>query len=160
MITVCVLSPLAQLTLTRHGTSIPTDGSGRVLITDLNVVSTTNATDPNAILCSLPGNMDINSDWYVHPDSSTTDEQFRVQGIYMNDTNGWGRNRGPGIVRLWRTNTTALEGVFTCRFPSEPTVHLGIYYRSKLYYIIMHVFTVCISLLYYNKHISEACTAE
>ena len=149
MVTVYVFSQLGQLMLTRGGTSIPTDGSGRVLITDLNVVTNNNGAESNAVLCSLPGSTtSTSSNWYVHPDSSTTADQFRVVGIFINDADGWGRNRREGVVRLWRNRMNTLEGVFTCQFPdaNPNTIHLGMYYRSKLYYIIMHIFTACTAL--------------
>ena len=138
MVIVYVFSSLGQLTLTQDGTSIPTDGSGRFLITDLNVVTTSGADESNAVLCRLPGsNTRSGTDWYVHPDSSTTDNGFRVEIIATDDDDGWGRNRGDGVVRLWRNEANALEGVLTCQFPdaNPSTVHLGMYYRSKLYYI-------------------------
>ena len=159
MVTVCVFSPLGQLTLTQDGTSIPTDGSGRFLITDLNIVTTNGANESNAVLCSLPGSSSRNSDWYVHPDSRTTNDGFRVEDIRMSDNDGWGRNRGDGVVRLWRNEDNALEGVFTCRFPdaNPNTVHLGMYYRSKLYYICTSSLHVQHHNYNYIIHGSEKC---
>ena len=136
VVTVCAFSPLGQtLTLTQDGTSIPTGGFGRVLITNLPVVTTRDADESNAVLCSLSGSTSTGSEWYVHPDSPTTDEQFVVEGILTTDADGWGRNRREGVVRLWRNRVNALEGVFTCLFydANPNTVHLGMYYPSKLH---------------------------
>ena len=70
-------------------------------------------------------------------------EQFQVQSILDNDADGWARNRGDGVIRLWRNSANALEGVFTCRISgaNPNTIHLVMYHPSKLYYI-------CISSLH------------
>ena len=127
------------LTLHLNGyISIPTDGSGRILITDIGLNdATTTDDDADALLCqsdveTAPGN----GDWYLHPTQLSTAEDDRIQSY---DSRGWARNRGMNsdvhrLVRLKRHSTiTAEEGVFTCHIvgDSNTPVSVFIYYPSE-----------------------------
>ena len=129
------------LTLHLNGyTSIPTDGSGRILITDIGLDDgSTNADDADALLCqsnvaATPGS----GDWYLHSTQLSTAEDNRIQST---DPRGWARNRGilsslnsHRLVRLKRHSTiTAEEGVFTCHIvgDSNTPISVGIYHPSE-----------------------------
>ena len=119
-----------------RGDSISTDGSGRVLITDINPNGDNNE---DAIICrsemdtftSTAGN------WYLHPTEMSTDEGDRIVGISDPDPRGWTRNRdidsGHRLLRLRRVSATSEEGVFTCDIPEDRDTPraLGVYYPSE-----------------------------
>ena len=120
------------LTLHLNGyDSIPTDGSGRILITDIGLV------DAGALLCqSDVAPYSGNGDWYLHPTQLSIAEDDRIQS-YMHPR-GWARNRGLNsnghrLVRLRRRSITAEEGVFTCHVveASNTPISVGIYYPSE-----------------------------
>ena len=121
--------------------SIPTDGSGRVLITD--IVNN----NEDALICrserdtftSTAGN------WYLHPTEMSTDggdpdddddNGDRIVG-YGYGAGGWYRNRGLNsghrLVRLRRIYDTPKEGVLTCDIPGDVNTprSVGIYYASE-----------------------------
>ena len=117
--------------------SIPTDGSGQVLITDINP---TGDNDEDALICrserdtftySSPGN------WYLHPTESSTDTDDRINPVNGNPDRGWARNRdldsGHRLMRLRRASATAEEGVFTCHIPGDINTprSVGVYYSSE-----------------------------
>ena len=111
--------------------SIPTDGSGRIFITDIGLG------DAGALLCqSDVATAAGNANWYLHPTQQSTAEGDRIQSV---DPRGWARNRGINLVeyrlvRLKRHSTiTAEEGVFTCHVvgDSNTPVSVGIYYPSE-----------------------------
>ena len=134
------------MTLSLRGNSIPTDGSGRIVITDINPDGDNN---DDALICrSEVSFSDINGNWFLHPTQLTT--QHTTDGsvrIEHNDPRGWRRNRatviisGSEILRLVRlrrddsaaSGVRALEGVFTCDIPgdSNTPVSVGIYYPSE-----------------------------
>ena len=107
-------------------TNIPTDGSGRILITNIGF------DNANALICRTHIYIPILGDYYLHPSMQTTSDSDRIQST---DTRGWTRNRDPlnGIIRLRRHSTSWTEGVFTCRFIdiSDPSISVGVYYPSK-----------------------------
>ena len=129
------------LTLHLNGyTSIPTDGSGRILITDIGL------DDAGALLCQS----DVapnggNGDWYLHPTQQSTAEDDRIQST---DPRGWSRNRGTDydehrLVRLKRHSTiTAEEGVFTCHIvgDSNTPISVGIYYPSESLWTVLCIY--------------------
>ena len=113
--------------------SIPTDGSGRILITNIGVNSS------RALTCDsdrtiLSGDT---ANWYLNAVSQSTASEDRILG---QDSRGWRRNRerANGIVRLFRNdaNTTHLEGVFTCHIEVDPEspISVGIFYASEFLY--------------------------
>ena len=55
------------MTFTLRGISIPTDGSGRVLITDINPAA--DANDEDALIChsEIPLPITVLGDWFLHP---------------------------------------------------------------------------------------------
>ena len=126
-----------------RGDSIPNDGSGRIVITDINPDGDNNE---DALICRSEMPTSVNVDWYLHPTQQTTDDSDRVQ---TSDTRGWRRNRAiftisaseiGRLVRLRRADSEAsggraLEGVFTCNIPGDNTtpVSVGIYYPSELH---------------------------
>ena len=129
------------LTLHLNGyDSIPTDGSGRILITDIGLNDgTTTDDDADALLCQSDVTTEAgNANWYLHPTQLSTAEGDRIQSF---DPRGWSRNRGirsfinrHRLVRLKRHSTiTAEEGVFTCNVvgDSNTPISVGIYYPSE-----------------------------
>ena len=138
-------SGVLGVTLSLRGNSIPTDGSGRIVITDINPDGDT---DEDALICQSELSISNGGNWYLHPTQQTTqhttDGSIRIEG---NDPRGWRRNRASFItviseirrlVRLRRYDSAAsggraLEGVFTCHITgdSNTPVSVGIYYPSE-----------------------------
>ena len=140
-------SGVLGVTLSLRGDSIPTDGSGRIVITDINPDGDN---DEDALIClSELHNISSGGNWYLHPTQQTTqhtlDGSVRIEGT---DSRGWRRNRATVIifsetrrlVRLRRDDSAAnggraLEGVFTCDIPADTNtstpVSVGIYYPSE-----------------------------
>ena len=126
---------IGDLTLRLNGDdSIPTDGSGRILINDIGTISS------RALICD--SDQIISSDaanWYINAVGQSTASQDR---ILSRDSRGWRRNRDTanGIVRLFRNDDdmTHLEGVFTCQIEVDPEspISVGIYYASEYSYCI------------------------
>ena len=130
-------------TIILSGDYIPTDGSGRLLITDISLTNRqTQTSNDSALFChatkdvTMVRDIDILGDWYLQFDFETT----TVIGYGNNDL-GWTRNRSDvnvsGIyyrqVRLKRVSETALEGKFTCHIPgdSNNNKYLLILYPSE-----------------------------
>ena len=118
--------------------SIPTDGSGRVLITDINPNGDNNE---DALICRSGKPISSGGDWYLHPTEMSTDagdpnddDDNGDRIVSPPPDRGWSRNRGDDsghrLVRLRRASSTAEEGVFTCDIPGEfgTPVSVGIYY--------------------------------
>ena len=110
--------------------SIPTDGSGRLLITDIRLRNGQSSTsDEDALICRSSKNvaeLRIShgaGDWYLDPELLVSGE--RINGI--NDDRGWARNRDrvyvTGVIHhmlgLKRVSETAVEGQFTCHIPND-----------------------------------------
>ena len=112
--------------LSLNGMSIPTDGSGRIRITDINTESS-----DGGLICRSSGNLD----WYLHPTEQTTAESSRIVG--NRDPRGWTTTKytesnGDEVVVLRRVTTGASqEGVFTCG-DSSTAISVGVYYPSEL----------------------------
>ena len=119
---------IVDVVLILKGESIPIDGSGCILITDVNTYGESNH---EALVCQ----------------SKVTDETHRRGDWYLNntkihtptDTRGWKTNvflavtRKTLQVRLIRISEAAEEGVFTC-YIDENTVAsatVGVYYPSE-----------------------------
>ena len=138
------------MTLSLRGSSIPTDGSGRIVITDINPDGDNNV---DALICLSEMTFSNNGgNWFLHPTQQTTqvttDGSIRIEST---DPRGWRRARdtitisGSGthrLVRLRRDDTVAsgdndraLEGVFTCNIDGDTNtpVSVGIYYPSELH---------------------------
>ena len=159
---------LIGVTLRLRGDSIPTDGSGRIVITDINPDGDT---DVDALICQSELAISSNvGDWFLHPTQQTT--QHTTDGsvrIESTDPRGWHRDRATittqvhmvpvtyRLVRLRRDdsvasegNGRALEGVFTCDIPGDTNtpVSVGIYYPSESHvecHLIMHLLSsLCI----------------
>ena len=133
--------PILRTTIL-SGDYIPTDGSGRLLITDISLTyGQTETSNDSALFChatkvvTMVRELDI-GDWYLQPDFETT----TVIGDGNNDR-GWTRDRGDvnisrslyRQVRLKRVSQTAVEGKFTCHIPgdSNNNKYLFILYRSE-----------------------------
>ena len=135
---------LIGVTLNLRGGPIPTDGSGRIVITDINPDG---VNDEDALLChsEMVGLSKVGN-WFLHPTQQTT--QHTTDGsdrIESSDLRGWRRNRNRDspsevhrLVRLRRDDSLAngnraLEGVFTCDIEGDTNtpVSVGIYYPSK-----------------------------
>ena len=114
--------------------NIPTDGSGRILISDIGEGNT------DSLICVTDnrGNS-TSSEWYYDPTSPTIDPAVRIQST---DPRGWLRNRGTTssgfqFIRLRRdVSETSVEGVFTCDIAVDtgPPISVGIYYACELHY--------------------------
>ena len=118
--------------------SIPTDGSGRVLITDINPTGDNNE---DALICrseidTFTTIVGLGTNWFLDPTGMSTDEGDRIPSP---EPRGWNRNRdldsGRRLVRLRRSSATAEEGVFTCTIAGDNNSprSLGIYYRSEFF---------------------------
>ena len=123
------------MTFSLNGNSIPTDGSGRVRITDIG------DSNGNALICRSGKAISSSGNWYLHPTEMSTDGGDRiVSGVNGVPDRGWSRNRatdseGHRLVRLRRASDTAEEGVFTCHIPGDfgTPVSVGVYYPSESY---------------------------
>ena len=130
---------LVGVTLSLRGSSIRADGSGRIVITDINPDGDGATNNTNALICRSEM-LTSGGNWYLHPNQQTTDESYRIAS---NDIRGWHRSRfvdvyGHQLVGLRRDGRVAsggrpLEGVFTCDIPgdSNTPVSVGIYYPSE-----------------------------
>ena len=146
---------LIGVTLRLRGDSIPTDGSGRIVITDINPDGDN---DEDALICQSERSLSTGGNWFLHPTQQTTDDGDRIDNANTgNDPRGWIRNRvthipgnaGPRrLVRLRRDdsiasegNGRALEGVFTCHIDKDDNtpVSVGVYYPSELHVHDVHV---------------------
>ena len=132
------------MTLSLRGDPIPADGSGRIVITDINPDGDN---DVDALICRSELPTSASGNWFLHPTQQTTDGSVRIEST---DPRGWRRARatvtisGSGtlrLVRLMRADSIAsggraLEGVFTCDISGDTNtpVSVGIYYPSELYF--------------------------
>ena len=124
------------VTLFLRDVSIPTDGSGHVLITDINPNGENNE---DALICQSGKPISSDGDWYLHPTDNSTASDDRIKNpVYGVVDRGWNRNRatdseGLRLVRLKRISAIAEEGVFTCDIPGDfgTPVSVGIYHPSE-----------------------------
>ena len=138
---------LIGVTLRLRGDSIPTDGSGRIVITDINPDG---VNDEDALICQSERSLSTGGNWFLHPTQQTTDDGDRIGNANTGyDSRGWIRNRVTNIpgntgprrqVRLRRDDSIAsggraLEGVFTCDIEGDTNtpVSVGIYHPSELH---------------------------
>ena len=136
-----------QRTNILSGDYIPTDGSGRLLITDISLTyGQTQTSDDSALFCHATRDvitvrqLDI-GDWYLQPDFETTTSTAIGDGIDGDNDLGWTRDRGSvnerrslyRQVKLRRVSQTAMEGKFTCHIPedSNNNKYLFILYPSE-----------------------------
>ena len=133
--------PILRTTIL-SGDSIPTNGSGRLLITDISLTyGQTQTSDDSALFCHSTEDITIVrdvhiGDWYLEPENTTVIGDRRDGG---NDR-GWTRNRGSvnvsrhlyRHVRLKRVSEAAVEGKFTCHIPGDSNnKYLLILYPSE-----------------------------
>ena len=151
---------LIGVILSLRGDSIPNDGSGRIVITDINPTGDNNE---DALICLSEMSLLSSGNWYLHPTQQTNDGSVRISDT---DSRGWRRNRnvthgGRRLVRLRRddsvamgNNDRALEGVFTCDIPGDTNtpVHVGIYYPSEshveCHLLLQYILLLWFTLLY------------
>ena len=130
--------------------SIPTDGSGGLLITDIRLRNGQRSTsDEDALICRSSRNVaELHThhsfnDWYLDPElGDTTTTLSSGRRINGSNDRGWTRNRGRDnssvryhlAVRLKRVSETAVEGKFTCHIPNDSNNNksLLILYPSEL----------------------------
>ena len=119
------------MSLSLNDNSIPTDGSGRVSITDIG------DTNGNALICRSGIPISSGGNWYLHPTEISTGDGDRIGSDGVPDR-GWSRNmatdsEGHRLVRLRRATATAEKGVFTCHIPGDfgSPVSVGVYYPSE-----------------------------
>ena len=114
------------------GDYIQTDGSGRLLITDISLTyGQTQTRDDSALFChssediTIVRELDI-GDWYLESDFKTTTAMGkRIDG---GNDGGWIRDRARTVkanedvyrpVRLKRESQIAVEGKFICHIPRD-----------------------------------------
>ena len=119
-----------------RGRSIPTDGSGCLLITDISLHNShTITSDEEALICLSSRNVvELQSSqtfdsWYLDPEVKNTTNTVSGERINKkSDDRGWSVNKGQvngegtplqRVVRLKRVSETALEGKFTCHIPND-----------------------------------------
>ena len=146
-------SVVLGVTLSLRDSSIPTDGSGRIVITDINPDGDN---DENALICQAELSISGHGNWFLHSTQQTTQLTFDgIVRIESTDLRGWHRNRvelddDRQLVRLRRDDSVAiggraLEGVLTCIILGESNtpVSVGIYYPSKSH--------ACTIVNFYNR---------
>lgn len=115
------------MTLSLRGdNSIPTDGSGRILLTNIGF------NDNNSLYCvSDRTSNKATSDWYINPVSQSTALEDRIVNT---DSQGWTRKRNStyGILFIRRRVENPPEGVLTCKIEEDPMspISVGVYYSS------------------------------
>ena len=125
----------------RGDDSIPTDGSGRVLITDINPTGDNNV---DALIChsEIDTFTSNGGNWFLLPTEMSIDDGDRIDPVNGNPDRGWLRNRGLDsgyrLMRLRRGSATAEEGVFTCHIPGDINTprSVGVYYPSEFIRIV------------------------
>ena len=129
------------MTFSLRDDSIPTNGSGRVLITAIG------DTNGNALIFRSEIPTTAGGEWYLHPTEISTDDDDRIASPPPD--RGWSRNRandseGHRLVRLRRATDTAEEGVFTCDITGDNNTpgYLGVYYPSELWIMLQYNDTV------------------
>ena len=100
---------------------------GYVVIDD---ISMSGVTDPTPLLCHTnraPSGGNSGGDW-ISPTDVTVGA---LTGSSSVDVPGFGRNRGPMEVKLWRTTGTPAEGIYRCEVMDATdtlqTVYVGLY---------------------------------
>ena len=125
------------------GDYIPTNGSGRLLITDISLTNgQTQTSNDSALFCHATKDLTIVrdvhiGDWYLEPEITTVIGE-RIDG---GNDRGWTRYRSDvnvsrslyRQVRLKRVSEAAVEGKFTCHIPrdSNNNKYLFILYPSE-----------------------------
>ena len=115
---------IVGLRLTLKGNAIPTDGSGRIVIADIN--PTPGESNSDTLTCHY----EISEDGYWYLWNDKIDETY---------SRGWSTHTlrslttGETQLRLRRVSATAEEGVFTCRI-SDASASVGVFYPSKFYH--------------------------
>ena len=127
--------------------SIPTDGSGRLLITDIRLRNGQRSTsNKDALICRSSRSVSelrspyYANDWYIDPELAGTN--ITGERISGSNDQGWTRNRDREnssgryhlVLRLRRVSETAAEGKFTCHIPNDSNNNksLFILYPSEL----------------------------
>ena len=99
--------------------SIPTDGSGRILVTDIKFKV------PEVLICRSEAPIAGHIDWYVDPEDESATSIADADKIGGNDFRGWVTKRivmkseRYQRVTLKRVSDTAVEGRFTCSIPKD-----------------------------------------
>ena len=119
-----ITSPDSDVYLSLNDVFIP--NHGYVVIDD---ISMSGVTDPTPLLCHTnrpppSGTFHSGGDW-ISPADHT------VGNLNSGDVPGFGRNRGPMVVRLWRQSGTPVEGIYRCEVMNASeilqTVYVGLY---------------------------------
>ena len=161
---ILLLFILIGVILSLSANSIPTDGSGRIVITDINP----DGDNDMALICQSELSLSDGGDWFLHPTQQTT-QQTTDGRIEATDPRGWRSKRVTLItignseprrrVRLRRDDSIAsegraLEGVFTCHIPGDinTPASVGIYYPSEshveCHLLLQYILLLWFTLLY------------
>ena len=125
---------LAGVEFYLRNASIPTGGSGRLLITDIRLRNGQSSTsNEDALICRSSRDVEelrdskMHTDWYLDSEQVETTKPI-VSGRRITESYGWTRNRGTVIstsgihyivVRLKRKSETVVEGKFTCHIRED-----------------------------------------
>ena len=155
-----------------RGRSIPTDGSGRLLITDISLHNRqTSTSDEEALICHSSRNVaELHtlanaSEWYIDSKMVNTTNELSGERIGDDDHRGWTRYRervgirGKGSplhskVKLKRVSGTALEGKFTCHIMND---------SNNVSYLLILYPSECLShynILYLSASITSVISVE
>ena len=127
-----LFTPSIDVFLRLNGAVIPDHG--------LLNISDIGSTDETALLCITngpPNGANSEGDWFV-PDGT------KVGNLGTTDVPGFGRNRGPMVVRLRRNTATdpADEGIYQCSInDAESTSHslyVGLYTSGRGIYMLLY----------------------
>ena len=163
----CMVTHTIGVEFSLRGRSIPTDGSGRLLITDISLHNRqTSTSDEEALICLSSRNVaelhtpEIDTEWYLDPEVKNTTNTVSGERISEGSNDkGWTVNRDTvrvdvpmkpfhRVVRLKRASETALEGKFTCHISNDSNnkKFLLILYPSEFSMLTLHGVSGCVTL--------------
>ena len=98
-----------------------------------------NMDESAALLCRSDNPMGINSegDWFA-PDGT------RVGAAGASNVSGFYTTRGPMVVRLWRNNGSAIDGIYSCKMANESAIFIGLYVEGKGNIKLLYIFDIIV----------------
>ena len=91
-----------------------------------------------ALLCRSDNPMGINNsegDWFA-PDGT------RMGAAGASNVSGFYTTRGPMVVRLWRNNGSAIDGIYSCKMANESAIFIGLYAEGKGNMKLLYIFDI------------------